>query len=63
MASGDWKREVSIKTLAEAGYSGELCARLLDDSHRNESVAGEKHCRMSSFMQDQMKKSTKAFHL
>ena len=41
MASGNLKREASIKRLAEAGYSSELCARLLDDCHGNESIAAE----------------------
>lgn len=41
MASGNLKREASIKRLAEAGYSSELCARLLDDYHGNESIAAE----------------------
>ncbi|CAD6590293.1 MAG: hypothetical protein ASARMPRED_004713 [Alectoria sarmentosa] len=41
MASSNLKREASIKRLAEAGYSNELCARLLDDCHDNESIAAE----------------------
>ena len=41
MASGNLKREASIKRLAEAGYSNELCARLLDKFHGNESIAAE----------------------
>ena len=41
MASGNLKREASIKRLSEAGYSSELCARFLDDCHGNESVAAE----------------------
>lgn len=41
LASGNLKREASIKRLAEAGYSNELCARLLDDCHGNESIAAE----------------------
>lgn len=41
MASGNLKREASIKRLAEAGYSSELCARLLDDCHGNESITAE----------------------
>ena len=41
MASGDVKREASIKRLAEAGYSNELCARLLDENNGNESITAE----------------------
>ena len=41
IASGNLKRESSIKRLAEAGYSTELCARILDDCHGNESNAAE----------------------
>ena len=41
MASGDLKREASIKRLAEAGYSNKLCARLLDECHGNEGIAAE----------------------
>lgn len=41
MASSNLKREASIKRLAEAGYSSELCARLLDDCHGDESIAAE----------------------
>ena len=41
MASGDLKREASIKRLAEAGYSNELCARLLDECHGDEGVTAE----------------------
>ena len=41
MASGDLKREASIKRLAEAGYSNELCARLLDEYHGDEGIAAE----------------------
>lgn len=41
MASSDLKREASIKRLAEAGYSNELCARLLDECHANEGIAAE----------------------
>lgn len=41
MASGNLKRDASIKRLAEAGYSTELCARLLDENHGNESIAAE----------------------
>lgn len=41
MASGNVKREASIKRLAEAGYSSERCSRLLDDCHGNESIAAE----------------------
>ena len=41
MASGNLKREASIKRLAEAGYSTELCAKLLDDHNGNEDLAAE----------------------
>lgn len=41
MASSDLKREASVKRLAEAGYSNELCARLLDECHANEGIAAE----------------------
>ena len=41
MASGDLKREASIKRLAEAGYANELCARLLDEYNGNESITAE----------------------
>lgn len=41
MASANLKREASIKRLAEAGYSSELCARLLDECHGNEGIAAE----------------------
>ena len=41
MASGDLKREASIKRLAEAGYSNELCARLLDKYHGDEGITAE----------------------
>ena len=41
MASGNLKREASIKRLAEAGYSNELCARLLDECHGDEDVTAE----------------------
>lgn len=41
MVSGDLKREASIKRLAEAGYSNELCARLLDECHGDEGVTAE----------------------
>ena len=41
MASGDLKREASIKRLAEAGYSNELCARLLDECHGDEGITAE----------------------
>ena len=41
MASGDLKKEASIKRLAETGYSNELCARLLDECHGNEGIAAE----------------------
>ena len=41
LASGNLKREASIKRLADAGYSSELCARFLDECHGNESTAAE----------------------
>ena len=41
MASGNLKREASIKRLSEAGYSSELCARFLDAHNGNESIAAE----------------------
>ena len=41
MASGNLKREASIKRLAEAGYSIELCAKFLDDHNGNEDFAAE----------------------
>ena len=41
MASGDLKREASIKRLAEAGYSNELCARLLFECHGDEGLTAE----------------------
>ena len=41
MASGNLKREASIKRLAEAGYSTELCAKFLDDHNGNEDFAAE----------------------
>ena len=41
LASGDVKREASIKRLTEAGYSNELCARFLDEYHGNEGIAAE----------------------
>ena len=41
MASSNLKREASIKRLAEAGYSNELCARLLDECHGDEDVTAE----------------------
>jgi ATP-dependent RNA helicase DHX57 len=41
MASGNMRREASIERLAEAGYSGELCARMLDECDGSESKAAE----------------------
>jgi len=41
MASGNLKREASIKRLAEAGYSSDLCAMILDDNDGNETNAAE----------------------
>lgn len=41
MASGNLKREASIKRLAEAGYSAELCEKLLDKSGGDEGQTAE----------------------
>ena len=41
MASGNIKREASIKRLAESGYSSELCEKFLDMSHGDEAAASE----------------------
>ena len=41
MASGNIKREASIKRLAEAGYSNELCAQILDKCGGIENDAAE----------------------
>ena len=41
MVSGDLRREASIKRLADAGYSNDLCARLLDECHGDEGVTAE----------------------
>ena len=41
MASANLKREASVKRLAEAGYSLDLCARALDKHEGNESLAAE----------------------
>ena len=41
MASGNMKREASIKRLAESGYSAELSERLLDENHGDEGSAAE----------------------
>lgn len=41
MASGNIKREASIKRLAEAGYSSELCSQTFDECDGNESRAAE----------------------
>ncbi len=41
LASGDLKREGSIKRLAEAGYSNELCARVFDECLGDEGIAAE----------------------
>jgi ATP-dependent RNA helicase DHX57 len=41
MASGNMKREASIKRLTEAGYSNELCAQFLDNCVGNENEAAE----------------------
>ena len=42
MASGNMKREASIKRLAAAGYSGELCATVLDECEGSEIRAAQK---------------------
>ena len=41
MASGNVKREASIKRLAEAGYSSELCATVLDECDGSEIRAAQ----------------------
>lgn len=41
MASGNLKREAMVKSLAEAGYSAELCAKYYDQFDGNESAAAE----------------------
>ncbi len=41
MASGNLKREASIKRLAEAGYSMELCGKVFDDCKGDEALAAE----------------------
>ncbi|KAI4122520.1 MAG: hypothetical protein LQ347_006473 [Umbilicaria vellea] len=41
MASGNLKREASIKRLAEAGYSAELCEKLLDENGGDEGRTAE----------------------
>ena len=41
LASGNLKREASIKRLAEAGYSNEMCAVTLDECSGNENDAAE----------------------
>ena len=41
MASGNMKREASIKRLAEAGYSSELCATVLDECDGSEIRAAQ----------------------
>lgn len=41
MASGNMKREASIKRLAETGYSAELCERLFDENNADEGRAAE----------------------
>ncbi|KAL6721550.1 putative ATP-dependent RNA helicase ucp12 [Lecanora helva] len=41
MASGNLKKEASIKRLAEAGYSSELCEAVLDEHDGDESSAAE----------------------
>lgn len=41
MASGNLKREASIKRLAEAGYSSELCATVLDECEGSEIRAAQ----------------------
>ena len=41
MASGNLKREASVKRLAEAGYSVDLCGKVLDEWKGNEALAAE----------------------
>lgn len=41
MASGNLKREASIKRLAGAGYSLELCGKVFDDCKGDEALAAE----------------------
>ena len=41
LASGNLKREASIKKLAETGYSSEACASAFDEYGGNESLAAE----------------------
>lgn len=41
MASGNIKRDTSIKRLAQAGYSSEICARTFDECDGSESRAAE----------------------
>lgn len=41
MASGDLKREASIKRLSESGYSTALCEKLLDKHKGNEDAVAE----------------------
>ncbi|KAL8744240.1 MAG: hypothetical protein Q9190_003484 [Brigantiaea leucoxantha] len=41
MASGDLKREASIKRLTEAGYSADLCSKIFDALQGNEDIAAE----------------------
>ena len=41
MASSNIKREAKIKRLAEAGYSMELCSKVLDDHNEDEAMASE----------------------
>ena len=41
MASGNIKREASIRRLAEAGYAAELCEKILDMNHGDEELASK----------------------
>lgn len=41
MASGNMKREATMKRLAEAGYSSDLCGKILDQSNGDEDIAAE----------------------
>ena len=41
LASSDMKREAAIKRLADAGYSVELCERVIDESNGEEGEAAE----------------------
>ncbi|KAL9043583.1 MAG: hypothetical protein Q9214_003235 [Letrouitia sp. 1 TL-2023] len=41
IASGDLKREAAVRRLSEAGYSADLCSRILDQFRGDEGVAAE----------------------